>query len=56
MPTKSNFKPLIGALVGIGVGIAIGVGTENLGVGIGVGAGLAVVFGGGAALREGRKP
>ena len=48
-------RPFLGVLIGIGVGVALSVGTGNLGVGIGVGSGLAIIFGGGAFLRENSK-
>lgn len=56
MLNETDFRPLIGFLIGIGVGVALGVGTGNLGVGIGVGAGLAIIFGGGAMLMNRKKP
>jgi hypothetical protein len=56
MPRNTNWRPLIGTLVGIGAGIALGVGTGNPGAGIGVGAGLAIIFGGGALMMDRKTP
>ena len=52
MSRRTNWRPLIGVLLGVGVGVVLAAGTGQPGVAVGVGAGLSIIFGGGALLMD----